>query len=235
MLKVSHLDLRQLDFETQNTEECTFLLELPRTSEQLWEQFKAKLRSQIRKPIKENLTTSNDLKHLEAFYRIYGRRMHSVGSPWHGRPFFLRLLETFEDCARLITVQGPNGTILGGAILFTWHGKAAVPLAAVDASANKLAPNMLLYWECLRQAIDTSCTVFDFGRSQRNSGTYRFKMQWEPTCIGVQTLRVDAEGQVQTRRLGYRTPSAQRLSTLWSRLPYPLLAPLGSRLRRWIP
>src|SRR5439155_74702 len=41
-----------------------------------------------------------------------------------------------------------------------------------------LCPNMLLYWETLRMACMNGFRSFDFGRSSRHSGTYRFKVQW---------------------------------------------------------
>src|SRR5207245_9031035 len=36
----------------------------------------------------------------------------------------------------------------------------------------------LLYWETLKAACADGVGRFDFGRSSRNSGTYRFKVQW---------------------------------------------------------
>jgi hypothetical protein len=37
---------------------------------------------------------------------------------------------------------------------------------------------MLLYWEVLKYAIGRNFRQFDFGRSSRDSGTFRFKQQW---------------------------------------------------------
>ena len=38
--------------------------------------------------------------------------------------------------------------------------------------------NMLLYWEVLKFAIKNKYQYFDFGRSSKNSNTFRFKQQW---------------------------------------------------------
>ena len=38
--------------------------------------------------------------------------------------------------------------------------------------------NMLLYWRVLKFAIENKYRYFDFGRSSKDSGTYRFKQQW---------------------------------------------------------
>ena len=38
--------------------------------------------------------------------------------------------------------------------------------------------NMLMYWEILKFAIENKYHFFDFGRSSKDSGTYRFKQQW---------------------------------------------------------
>jgi hypothetical protein len=39
-------------------------------------------------------------------------------------------------------------------------------------------PNMLLYWEMIRDALARGLRVFDFGRSTPDESTYQFKRQW---------------------------------------------------------
>ena len=52
---------------------------------------------------------------------------------------------------------------------------------------------MLLYWEVLKLAIDRHYRVFDFGRSSRDSGTFRFKQQWgaqaQPAVLALLAAR----------------------------------------------
>ena len=53
-----------------------------------------------------------------------------------------------------------------------------MPWAACSKEHFALCPNMLLYWETIRTACADGFARFDFGRSTRQSGTYRFKRQW---------------------------------------------------------
>jgi hypothetical protein len=38
--------------------------------------------------------------------------------------------------------------------------------------------NDYIYYKAFEYAVDKQCNVFDMGRSQLNSGTYRFKTSW---------------------------------------------------------
>ena len=72
------------------------------------------------------------------------------------------------------------------ASLVMWHGKRLeVPWASAMRPYNQLCPNVLLYWEMLKFAIQERIAEFDFGRSTPLEGTYQFKEQWgaEPPSV----------------------------------------------------
>ncbi len=72
------------------------LLDLPESSDILMNSFKAKLRSQIRKPIKEGLQAKiGGLELLEDFYYVFLINMRDLGSPVHSKNFIKNLLEEF--------------------------------------------------------------------------------------------------------------------------------------------
>jgi serine/alanine adding enzyme len=66
-------------------------LPLPETVEALWATtFKAKLRSQIRRPTKEGMTVRDGSDQLDAFYSVFSRNMRDLGTPVLPRAFFAR-------------------------------------------------------------------------------------------------------------------------------------------------
>jgi lipid II:glycine glycyltransferase (peptidoglycan interpeptide bridge formation enzyme) len=92
---------------------------------------------------------------------------------------------------------------------------------------------MLLYWEALRRACVEGFRQFDFGRSSRDSGTYRFKAQWgaheEPLfwyTIPTSTRLVDTSVDRRT--------SVAFLSRTWQHLPLSLTRQVGPRLRGYL-
>jgi hypothetical protein len=92
---------------------------------------------------------------------------------------------------------------------------------------------MLLYWELLKRSIERGQQVFDFGRSSRDSGTYRFKKQWGATPSQAEWQYYLRGGKVTDMRTD--NPRYQRLIRIWQRLPVRLTRLLGPAIVRGIP
>src|SRR5690625_7913266 len=59
------------------------------------------------------------------------------------------------------------------------HNKVLeIPWASTIKSANAMDTNMWMYRQLLDYAVENGYRFFDFGRSSRDAGTYRFKKQW---------------------------------------------------------
>src|SRR5690606_25981380 len=86
-------------------------------------------------------------------------------------------LKTFGKDATLGIVYHESTPVAGGITIKTGDG-VEIPWAASLRNKSKFAPNMLLYWELLKSSCLEKCLTFDFGRSTKDSGTYRFKAQW---------------------------------------------------------
>ncbi len=67
--------------------------------------FKSKLRSQIKKPIKEGLTAKvGGPELLEDFYKVFAINMRDLGSPVHSKNLMKNVLEEFLESSRIVTV-----------------------------------------------------------------------------------------------------------------------------------
>ena len=157
----------------------TFFLDLPADPDELFNGFKAKLRSQIRRPMKDEMTgKTGGLELLDEFYKVFTINMRDLGTPPLPRRFFENILKTFPEEAFIGVVYAANGDAAAASFLIKYGDIMEIPWASSLREYNRSSPNMLLYWESLKLSIEKGCKRFDYGRCTPDSGTYRFKKQW---------------------------------------------------------
>lgn len=214
------------------TDKVRMLLALPPSPEELEASFKSKLRSQIRKPIKQGLeAVVGGLDLLDEFFRVFAVSMRDLGSPVHAKAFFLHILEAFPEQAHLVLIKNPNGTPLASGLMLGFKGTLLNPWASFLRAYRSQSPNMLLYQRMLAYGCEHAYGTFDFGRSSRGEGTYRFKAQWgaldRPLYWYRLSLRGKQEDPDQSRLF-------QKASQCWKHLPVPLANFLGPGIRKHI-
>ncbi|MBZ0093186.1 MAG: GNAT family N-acetyltransferase, partial [Sulfuricellaceae bacterium] len=168
-------------------------------------------------------------------YAIYAKNMGRLGTPVHSPKFVKEILASLEGHVNVLTVRHEDRPI--GAMLVFKHGGAwSDPIASCLTEFNSLNPNMLLYWESLRAACGAGAKLFDFGRSHRNSGTYRFKKQWGAKEIALNYHSYRHGVLLPSASTSfYRSQNASRLASIWRQLPAFVQRQLGSVVRRWLP
>lgn len=232
-----YVELRQCrpttDKDPARLDKVGMRLDLTPGIEQVWRSFPAKVRNQVRKAEKAGLQVSiGGGELLDEFYSVFVVNMRDLGSPVHGRPFFSEMFAAFGDQAKIVLVRDGR-TPVGGLICLFYKGTATVPWASSLREFLAKCPNNLAYWEAMQYAAAQGCTVFDFGRSSIDSGTYHFKRQWgaEPVQIYWQVL-----GRKDQRGMGSSAESAklQMAVELWKRLPVSLTKVIGPRIRKYI-
>ncbi len=214
------------------TGKVRLLLDLPGSSEELWNGFKSKLRSQVRKAEKNGLTFRwGDLGDLADFYQVFSRNMHALGSPVHSKEWIEKVFVNYGENVRMGLAFKEDQPVGCGIILYTKH-TVSVPWASTLREFNRLSPNMMLYWNFLKYAADSGKKFFDFGRSTPNEGTYRFKKQWgaEPEALFWYRLRAD----VPTEESSSSGKTRERLELVWQKMPLPFVNFIGSRVRKYI-
>ena len=178
---ISHIEYRDgipRDDLPARTEKVNMVLSLPRDPDELWNGFSSKLRAQIRRPQREQPSVIfGGMECLEDFYLVFSRNMRDLGTPVYSKKFFKNILHTFPEESQIIIIRLNNIPVAAGFLMS--HGKRLeIPWASTIRDINHISINMLLYWETLKCAILTGYSHFDFGRSSRDSGTFRFKQQW---------------------------------------------------------
>ncbi len=213
-------------------DKARMLLELPESSEALMGRFKSKLRSQIRKPIKEGLEAKiGGLELLDDFYRVFSINMRDLGSPVHSKRFLLNVLEGFPNTSRICMVFD-KGLPLACSIIIGFNHVLYNPWASSLREYSRLSPNMLLYWTMLQYACDNGYKYFDFGRSSIEESTYKFKEQWgaQPNLLHWYYISLD----------GFQSAINEEKSkfdlaiTIWQKLPVHLTQVLGPTIRKHI-
>jgi len=209
-------------------------LQLPKTAAELWTTtLRAKLRAQIRRAAKENMTFHIGDGQLDSFYKVFARNMRDLGTPVLPRHFFERLASTFESAVLFAAVYTPAGIPVAGACCLIWRNEIEVTWASSLREYNRLAPNMLLYCRLMEEAISSGRTLFNFGRCSPGGTTHSFKLQWGGRDIDLPWGAWSKSGKGEV-------PSAKRpiyrlASSAWRRLPMPVANTLGPALARLIP
>jgi FemAB-related protein (PEP-CTERM system-associated) len=233
--KAEWVELRQMspldDSIPARTDKVTLQVELKGDPEPHWKGFKAKVRNQVRKAEKAGLTcTQGGGELLDEFCAIYVRNMRDLGSPPHSRRFFECLVRYFGDAAKLFVVRQGDKPVAASMTLRDRQA-ARVPWAGSDWRVRDLCANMLLYWEMLSDSCRSRAPMFDFGRSTRDAGTYRFKRQWGAEEVQLHWHYLLAEGD-ELPELRPDSPKYRMMVACWRKLPVWLARLLGPRIVR---
>lgn len=238
-LRVRYLELRQETslVHPKLTEKMTgkvvMRLDLPAKSEVLWKALPAKVRNQVRKGEKSDLKVHWGKRELlRDFHRVFSRNMRDLGTPTYGKRLFAAILDQFPDHAEFCLVKAGK-TPVAGALLLHGTGITEVPSASSLRKYNSTCANMLMYWRLLERTIERGQGVFDFGRSSRDSNTYRFKEQWGAKEHASEWQYYLREGSISQMRPD--NPRYQRLIRIWQHLPVTLTRWIGPAIVRGIP
>ncbi|MHC4878865.1 MAG: FemAB family XrtA/PEP-CTERM system-associated protein [Planctomycetota bacterium] len=216
------------------TDKVHMRLALPQTTDELWKSFKSKLRSQIRKPLSNEALSAvwggHDL--LDEFYDVFTQNMRDLGTPPFSRDLFLAMLDELPGDAELCTIRFDDKPIAAG-LLIHGPGVTEVPSASSLRAFNSTAANMLLYWHLLSRAVERGQHTFDFGRSSKDAGTYRFKAQWgakESPAVWQHYVRNGSASDMRPNSGKY-----DLMINIWQKLPVWLTKIIGPSIVRGIP
>jgi FemAB-related protein (PEP-CTERM system-associated) len=224
----------QLNDAPTKQHKVTMLLDLPDEPEQLWKQFKTKLRTQIRKPMKNGFVVRiGREEELAHFYEVFSANMRDLGTPVYSKNFFAQILKHFPEVSWICSVL-LNGKPLAAGFVFGFRNTLEIPWASSLRRYNNLAANMLLYWSVLEFAIKKGYKRFDFGRSTPDGGTYKFKAQWGAKPVPLHWQYWLANGN-QLPELAPTNPKYQFAIRVWQKLPLFITRWIGPAIIRNIP
>lgn len=235
--RASHLELRhdrrRFPHLAPKEHKVAMTLALPSDADTLWAALDRKVRNQVRKAEKSQLAAATaGIEALPDFYAVFARNMRDLGTPVYSPRLFEAVLTTFPDRARLVVVRLGTTPVAAG-LTWRWRDRTEVPWASSLREHNALAPNNLLYWTILKEAIAAGSTTLDFGRSTPNEGTFHFKKQWgaepRPLCWEYDVVRGALPDQSP------KNPKFRLAIQAWQKLPVRVANVIGPRIVRSIP
>lgn len=209
------------------------LLDLPEFSEELMKSFKSKLRSQIKKPVKEGLKSKiGGLELIDDFYEVFLVNMRDLGSPIHSKKLMLCVLEEFPENAKIVLIY-KGDKVIACSLIVGFKDTLENPWASAFRKYSRLSPNMLLYWTMQEYACDNGFKYFDFGRSSPDEGTYKFKKQWGAKPFPLHWHYISLDG----KSIEKETPEKSKFDKAiqyWQKLPVPVTKIFGPMIRKHI-
>ncbi len=233
-LRVDFLELRnrRLQQELPATDRyVTFRKQLDPDPERNLNAVPRKQRAMIRKGAAKGLIARVG-SDVADFYRVYAESLRNLGTPVLPLRYFQTLQRVFGDRCEILTVgAGAGGRPVAAVMSFYFRDEVLPYYGGGTASARELHAYDFMYWELLVHALGRGARVFDFGRSRRGTGSFRFKTHWgfEPEPLPYQYDLVSAAHIPNTTP---DNPKYQALIGLWQRLPVPVTRVIGPWLAR---
>jgi FemAB-related protein (PEP-CTERM system-associated) len=235
--KLDYLELRNVDkkngFLTKETY-VTVIIPLNPNPEVVWQKTSKGARRSTKKAIKNNIEVEMNHTYLSSFYELYARRNRELGSPVHSYDFFNNILEEFTDRSN-IQVAKFDDTVIGTKFVLFFKDRFISGWAASDRRYQEYNPNNILTWELIKYGCENGYAYFDFGRSETNSGTFKFKKAWgdaTPKQLHYQFYLNKAKTLPDTSQSNLKRKMFARF---WKILPLSMTKTLGPKIRKGFP
>ena len=207
----------------------TFILELDRELEDLWNVIGRKNRNMVRKAEKNGveIVEARSKSDLRMFYRLYLKTMKKLGSPPHPYKFFESLWDFFYPRNLIIPLAMYNKRYISGS-LFIMHKDTIHH--AYNCSLKDylgLGQNNLMQWYIIKWGNENGFKYLDFGRTRENAGNVLFKRRWDGELVKMPYFYKFYKKELKEREeIQY-----ERLSELWSKYMPEFVA---NRIGPWI-
>jgi hypothetical protein len=153
-------------------------IDIPITTEALWDSLAKKTRSNIRRTLKHGFTstigTSPEL--LDTFYQLYRLSLHNLGSLPHPKPFFADLLAKCPTQAAIfigymdgVPVVSSFNLLGDDEIYFAWAGR--------NPAYKQHDPFLTMLWKMTEYCAATGRKTYNLGRSSQGTNPYFFKLK----------------------------------------------------------
>lgn len=208
----------------------TFRKEISADNEANMKAIPAKQRAMVRKGIAAGLVGEEDAG-CKRFYRVYAESVRNLGTPVFSRRYLELLRKEFADDCRVLMIRDGNEDV-AGVMSFYFRGEVLPYYGGSIARARSIKGcNDFMYWELMRRSADEGLTGFDFGRSKRDTGPYKFKKNWgfKPQALPYEYYLVEAD---EVPDVNPANPRYRLLVNTWRRLPVPVANLLGPPIAR---
>jgi FemAB-related protein (PEP-CTERM system-associated) len=237
-LDAGYLELRDRKGELRpgyhaNSRYATFTLPLAPDVEATYKALPKDIRYMIRKGEKAGLRAQRGFDQLDSFYRLMTLNLKRLGTPAFPRKLFENLIREYPGQVDLTLVYSENEPVAGGLSFFFREWMQPYYIGSKE-EAKALAANNFLWWELIKLAAATGHSMFDFGRSKKESGNYDFKKKWNPQIESL-AYQVRLVRRKDVPNFSPTNPRFELATNLWKKMPVGLTRMIGPHVVRWFP
>jgi FemAB-related protein (PEP-CTERM system-associated) len=237
-LDVAYLEVRNRKGDLRpgyhaNPRYATFTLPIVADTETIYKSLPKDIRYMIRKGEKAGLRAQRGLDQLDVFYELMALNLRRLGTPAFPRELFENLIREYPRQVDLTVVYSGNEPMAGGMSFFFREWMQPYYIGS-KTEAKTLAANNYLWWELIKLASQKGCSVFDFGRSKKDSGNYDFKKKWTSRIESL-AYQMRLVGRTDVPDFPPMNPKFELATSLWKKMPLGLTRAIGPRIVRWFP
>jgi FemAB-related protein (PEP-CTERM system-associated) len=233
-----YLEIRSLQPSSINMKESknkiSLTIDLDQDPDILWNGFKSKHRTNIRRVYKSGVTVKKGGEELLSdFYYIISKSWKDLGTPIYSIDYFKKILLHFKHdiCIFVAYIdEVPVAAALNGYYDSTVEGM----WLGVDSQYRKRQPSYVLYWEMIKDACQKGYKKYHLGRSTVDSGGESFKKKWNAKTTQLYWLyylnKID-----ELPNLNPQNPKYKLVIKIWSSLPLWLTQFIGPFVSKYIP
>ena len=190
-----------------------------------------KTRAVIRSSERANLQGSYNREHLEPFYDLYTLSLRALGTPAFPKSLFENAL---NECRSDFVTIREAGRIIGVVMNFYYKDTILPFFAGTVPEARNVGVNNYIYWYMLQTGYDLNFRSFDFGRSKKGTGAFKFKknMGMEPIALKYQYDLVQAKEMPQ---INPNNPKYEKVITAWRKMPLFATKIIGPMIQKRLP
>jgi FemAB-related protein (PEP-CTERM system-associated) len=236
--RIAYLELRNTSPLNEplptSKHKISMTLDLAPDPEQIWNSFKSKQRTEIRRAYKNDLNAvSGGEELLDTFYTLLSTSWRSMGTPIYNKKYFQIVLRAFPDKTKIFVVlhkDTPIATAFNG----YYNGTVEGMWLGISPEFRRMCPNHVLYWEMIKHACENNYKVFHFGRSSIKSGGEFFKKKWNAKAQQLYWQYYLGTAK-DIPQLNVQNPKYKHMIELWKKLPLNITTSLGPAIARNIP
>lgn len=212
-----------------NKDYVTFLLRLENDPDIHWRSFYNEMRRCVRRGREAGYTLSYSTD-IGLFYRLIARAHRDLGTPVNSKAWIEGLVTTFPGQHRILTAVD-GGRVIAVMLVREYRDTMDAVFGYVLREYRNVYPLYVMYWHLIQEACGRGLKIFNFGRSIRESGTFRFKQRWgaEPQQLYYHYL----PNRKSPLDLSQKSGERNRIAKIWTRLPLGIANTAGPLIRKY--
>jgi FemAB-related protein (PEP-CTERM system-associated) len=214
---------------------ATFVQDLPEEPEGVLKAMPKKARAEARKARdRHGLRLAEGIWYMDDLHRLYHENKRSLGSPGMPHSMFHHLRKQFGNEVTVHLVQ-KGSEPLAAVMSFLWRDTVMAYYSGTAPGADRsFSASNFMYLALREWAVENGYRKFDFGRSRKDAGAFKFKVHQGFEARDLQ-YRFHLVGDKHLPSFNPSNPRTKVLRDAWTRLPMSMTRRLSKSLIRYLP